>query len=380
MHSASLPIISKNKIITRVICFFWLVAKAISWKVWLADRIFPVTPPFNFLFVPSSIHLTLFILSLSAIFFLLLFPSNRRLQGSVIILEILSCLLDQNRWQPWEYQYMFIILALLINYKNEKNAASTISFILIAIYFFSGISKMNPAFSQFVRQKIILSEIFKPDDSWLSQWLLFHTGYLLGLIETLLSIGLLFKRSTRISGVFLIIMHLIILIVFGPWGMNYDRIIWPWNIAMIFIVYVYFIKDPTFLFSFPPMWKGGNKLILLAFGALPILNFFGYWDFFLSSSLFSSKTPDIYICIRNPENCKALQPFISHYKRTSICDSNSALIDVREWSFKEIQIPAYPEIRVYKNIQAQLIKRYPGMNATFIMYQYINGRKEIIER
>jgi hypothetical protein len=38
MSFSNLSVVSKKIIITRLICFFWLVAKAISWKVWLAKK------------------------------------------------------------------------------------------------------------------------------------------------------------------------------------------------------------------------------------------------------------------------------------------------------------------------------------------------------
>src|SRR4029078_7764197 len=157
MPFSNLSIASKKIIVTRFICLFWLVAKIISWKLWLADRVFPVVPPFRFLFVPQAIHLVLFIFSLVTLSVLLIFPLSRVLQVSVIIIEAFSCLLDQNRWQPWEYQYTFIILALVINYKNEKNATSVIALILGSVYFFSGIGKMNPAFSLYLRNKMVVS-------------------------------------------------------------------------------------------------------------------------------------------------------------------------------------------------------------------------------
>src|SRR6266404_7860670 len=116
MSFFNLSFVSKKIIATRLLCFFWLIAKAISCKVWLADRLFPIVPPFKFLFVPSFVHLVLLIFSLSALLVLFIFPSKRFLQISVLIIEVLACLLDQNRWQPWEYQYIFIIIALVINY------------------------------------------------------------------------------------------------------------------------------------------------------------------------------------------------------------------------------------------------------------------------
>lgn len=119
MNLFNLPIVSKKIIVTRIICFFWIIAKIMSWKVWLANRFFPIVPPFNFLFFPAAIHLILFIFSVAALFILLLFPSKRWLQKGIIFIEIFFCLLDQNRWQPWEYQYIFIILAFVLIIKMK---------------------------------------------------------------------------------------------------------------------------------------------------------------------------------------------------------------------------------------------------------------------
>jgi hypothetical protein len=379
MPGSNLSIASKKIIVTRLICFFWLIAKVMSRKVWLADRLFPIVPPFNFLFVPSAIHLVLFILSLLALFALLVFPKKRLLQVSVIVIEVLSCSLDQNRWQPWEYQYVFIILALFINYKNDKNAVSVIAFIFISVYFFSGIGKMNPLFSISIRNKIALSGIFHESNSVVYEWLQYHIGHILGVIEILLSIGLLFQPFKKISALLLILMHLLIVAIFGPFGINYDRIIWPWNIVMILILYVFFIRNPLVSVSFQSIDLGWNRVIILFFGILPVLNFFGYWDYFLSSSLFSFKPPEMYICIHNPGSGKILQPFFSGDKNKFLCDSNSILLNVREWSFREMQAPAYPELRIYKSIKEQLVKRYPDMNATFTVYPYINGKKKRTE-
>jgi hypothetical protein len=374
-----LTVVSKKIIVTRLICFFWFVAKVISWKVWLADRLFPVVPPFSFLFVPSAVHLILFIFSLLALFALLIFPLNRVFQVTVIVIEVLTCLLDQNRWQPWEYQYIFIILALIINNRNDKNAVSAIAFIFISVYLFSGIGKLNPVFSIFVRNKMVLSGIFHVSSSTVYEWLIYHTGYILGFIEILLGIGLCFQRSKKASAIFLIIMHLLILAILGPFGINYDRIIWPWNVVMIIILYVFFMCNTPVSISFQSIKQGWNKLIIVCFGILPVLNFFGYWDFFLSSGLFSLKPPEMYICIHNPGSSKILDLYLDRNKNKFLCDSNSALLDVRAWSFREMQVPAYPEVRIYKNIKEQLLKRYPDMNATFIVYPYFNGRKTRIE-
>jgi len=44
-----------------------------------------------------------------------------------------------------------------------------------------------------------------------------------------------------------------------------------------------------------------------------------------------------------------------------------------------MEVPAYPELRVYKSIKQQLLKRYPDLDATFIVYPFLNGKKNSME-
>lgn len=370
---------AKTILVTRIICLCWLVAKIISSKLWLADRIFPVIPPFDFLHVSQAVHLIFYVISLACIAAILIFPSKRILLFSVIVVELISCSLDQNRWQSWEYQYIFIILVLLINRKKERVALNSIAFIFISIYFFSGLSKMNVAFSQYLQHQLVSLGIFKVKSSYSYNLLLYHLGYLLGLIEMLLGIGLSFKRTMKVAAILLICMHLGILIFLGPFGINYNAIIWPWNVAIILCIYQLFINRNSVVLSLRALTTGFNKIFVLVFGLLPLLNFFGYWDYFLSSSLYSYKPPQMYICIHNTEYNKALSPFYSTKVNTFMCDSNSTLLSIWSWSMQEMNVPAYPEIRVYKKLKDQLLLRYPNMHATFIVFEYKYGETKRIE-
>ena len=97
----------------------------------------------------------LFILSLFALFTLLVFPEKRVLLLSVLLLKYYPVYWTRTGGNPGNISMFLYILALVINYKNDKNAVSVIAFIFMSVYFFSGIGKMNPAFSIFVRNKIV---------------------------------------------------------------------------------------------------------------------------------------------------------------------------------------------------------------------------------
>lgn len=369
-------VISKKIIVTSIICFFWIVAKAMSWKVWLADRIFPIIPPLDFLQAPAGIHLALFILSLLFLLGLFCIPTSRRLLVGVIIIEVLSCSLDQNRWQPWEYNYIFILLALVINYKKGDKAANVIAFILFCIYLFSGLGKMNYVFSSRVHYLIDNSAIIHLNKFRLYNFITFHMGFLMGFIEVVLAVGLLFQKSKRISAYLLITMHLLIILTISPLVLDYDSIIIPWNLAFISILFVIFIRNAPVSIHLNVKVNRWNIIFILVFGILPIFNFVGNWDYFLSSSLFSSKLPMMYVYIHNAGKEKILLPYITTPKNRCITDTSTMELNILKWSFKEMNVPVYPEIRVYKEIKSQLLQRYTGINAEFIITTYHNGKME----
>ncbi|MGG9972645.1 hypothetical protein ACQ33O_12700 [Ferruginibacter sp. SUN002] len=348
------------------------MAKLICWKLWLADRLFPLVPPFDFLRLPAFIHTDLFGASIVALLLLLRYPRNRFFQIALITIEVASCLLDQNRWQPWEYQYIFTLLIFMFNKKNEKDIKPVFIFLLASIYFYSGLGKINPAFLQSIWYTLLLSKQFGVSYDLGHNPFIYNAGYLLGLIEIVLGLGLLSKRTRKHSAILLIVMHLIILVIFGPFGLNYDHVIWPWNVAMIAYFIFLLSDDIKEKLSFKILELNRNPLIVVLFGIMPFFSLFGGWDYFLSSSLFSSRPTDLYICLPINKDVP-LNRYSDEGK--SPCDSNSSMINVRQWAFDEMMVPAYPQRRVYLKIKKQVEDRYHDLGATFYIYTYRNGKK-----
>ncbi len=138
---------STTILIIRITSAFWIFTKLFSYKVWHTDRLFPVIPPFEFLEnIPNFVHLGLFFIALSGITIVGIFPKHKIFLGCTIIVEITSCLLYQNRWQPWEYQFLRTFLFFFFYNKNPKQFLNYFSFLIIATYFFSGLHKLNGGF------------------------------------------------------------------------------------------------------------------------------------------------------------------------------------------------------------------------------------------
>lgn len=164
----------------------------------------------------------------------------------------------------------------------DANAAMNICRLMVAaIYFWSGAQKLNPYFA---------SGAF----TYLAQPLAAHVpalavkaGYTAPFIEMACAIGLATRKFRMPAIVMPIAMHAFILLAIGPFGHNFNTVVWPWNIAMIvFLLLLYrhsgarageILWGPTAL----------HRIVFALFALAPALSFFNLWDSYLSAALYS---------------------------------------------------------------------------------------------
>ena len=171
--------------------------------------------------------------------------------------------------------------------------------------------------------------------------------------EAAIGIGLLFEPTRMAAAGGAIAMHLFILAGIGPWGHNTNNVVWPWNLVMIAAVLLLFTKAQAGTFS-RIVWRPSSKLhwaTLLLVGFAPALSFFNLWDSYLSSALYAGNKNDgaLYVSDgvldRLPDAVQDLaeeeQPGISK-------------IEISDWSYRELNVPPYPEIRIYRNVARTL--------------------------
>lgn len=362
---------SQVNILLAVTCIFWLIAKIISWKLWVTERLFPVIPAFDFLSaIPAMAHWVLLFSSIALLIALTVRPGNKTLQYILLFVELFACMLDENRWQPWEYLYLFILLLFILN-KSGKTAVLHSSFVIVlaTIYFYSGIHKMQEGFVTYMWDHIILKRMLHLPIPFQSKNWLHYCGYALPLVECIAGIGLLFAATKKIAAILLIAMHVFILMLLGPWGIQYNVIVWPWNIAMIFYLYYVFIQNENESFFQIHLYEVRYKLLLFCWAVLPALNFIGWWDHYLSWNLYSHTLPTMTICLKDSLPGNRLQPYLSKKVNPLICDGNVQL-NIQTWAMKEMNVPPYPEVRNYKKIKAHWIKNDPLTNADIIIYDF----------
>lgn len=372
-----LKINSREKItlLLQTMFIFWLLAKKIGWKMWMKERLLPTAPVFDFLDFPSFIHSFLFAVTVLALLALLFKPRNQFLFIVLLVAEMLSCLADQNRWQPYEYQYLFVIIICLINFSQREKIIPCLAFMLFAIYLYSGFGKLNNGYLLLFWDRMFLHQYLNVNTENIQNGFIYYSGYITAVIEILAAIGLLFKGTQRMSAWVLIIMHGLILILLGPFGLRYNKIIWPWNMLMMVWLYFIFLHEGFIQINFKSLWKGWNKAVVICWGILPLFNYFGLWDNYLSLRLYSGTLTQMIFCVKDENEIKELKPYLNNGDVYNICKGN-AMVNIQTWAMRETGVPPYPEMRVYKKITERWMEKHKGSKTKTFFY-YAVSKKEI---
>lgn len=367
---------SKTNLILRITCVFWIFTKLFSYNVWHTDRLFPVIPPLNFLEdVPNFVHLSLFFVALCGMAVVAVFPNNRTVLGLTIVVELMSCLLDQSRWQPWEYQYLLTFIFFFFYHHNRKQFSNYFAFLLVVTYFFSGLHKLNGGFLYSVWEKMILIRFLNFDANQIQNIFVHYAGLGLPILEMFLALGLLLFKNKKPFALLLIGMHIFILIFLSPLGINYNSIVWPWNMLMIIYLLILFYEGNTSI-SFKNLLSGFNKIPFAVIAVLPVFSFFGLYDNYLSFNLYSGKLNSFRICVDEDKVDGKLNEYLS--KNRFYCGSKAS-ISVDKWAMKEMNVVLYPEERIYLEIQKKWKEKYPNSESDFVIYHY-PYKKENIKR
>jgi hypothetical protein len=316
----------------------------LSPKLWVSTRLYPLTPVEDFLKpLPSPLDYVVYILLLVLLAVTAVLPRPRWWIAASLLLLAVLCAQDQSRLQPWCYQYAFMLMALAL--PGAGAPLNICRLIVASIYFWSGAEKLNPYFAggTFTYLAQPLATHFPA--------LVIATGHAAPFVEMACGIGLL-TRSFRLPAVVMLIaMHASILLAIGPFGHNSNIVVWPWNIAMIVFLLLLFRRNETPAREI--LWGHGwlHRLVFALFALAPALSFFNLWDSYLSAALYSGNKNQGAIYMT-----EAVADRLPDAAYDDMFDEPNGIekLLINDWSFDELNAPAYPEIRIYKNAARKL--------------------------
>jgi predicted DCC family thiol-disulfide oxidoreductase YuxK len=340
-----------------IVILVFALGLAMSSHLWIGPRSYPLAPVFDFL--PRAMHpvdYMLFASLFALVGMTLVSPKPQKFIAALLAIMIIFCLLDQTRWQPWVFLYGFMLATLaLFSWDSESvagrsRALNVARLIMASTYLFSGLQKANLNFIQNDFPWIV-SPITNtvPALAPMLHWL----GMAAPFIQVAFALGLLTRRFRQISLVAAVAMHVFILAMFGPLGLNWNNIIWPWTAAMAAVDILLFTSKQEFSWH-DIVWSGRHQYhtaVLVLFIGLPLLSFVNLWDSYLSAALYSGNLTEGVI-YTNDRGRDSLPARFKRYLVHTSDDSN--VINIQRWAVDDLNVTPYPEARVYKKIAKEV--------------------------
>ena len=340
---------------------FWLkvivitafcIGLALSPHLWAGPRSFPPIPISNLLpaldgWVAQAMLAALFVLAAP----ILLSPKPQKFIAGFLAIIVVFCLLDQTRLQPWVFQYGFLLAVLALftwqsdDVAGQRRTLNIARLVVAGTYVFSGLQKLNWNFVDNDFPWIVqpIAKVFL-----LSTGAVQVLGICAPFVQIAFGAGLLARRFRRVSLVLAVAMHVFILAMFGPFGHDWNNVVWPWTAAMAVFDILLFAGA-----EFSPrdvIWSNGHHLhraALLLFAMLPALSFFNLWDSYLSSALYSGNLNEAVIYLSDAGRRALPSALGSRAVHTS---ANTNVLNVQRWAIEDLNVMPYPETRVYKSI------------------------------
>ncbi len=325
----------------------------VAQRGWVMDkRIYPHLPILDSLSIAQPIEPFLYGVMLTALA-VFNFNQRKKLFASIYALSaIFTIALDQTRMQPWFYLFsiMFFLSASLQSDNSGKACVSVLNALRICImgtYLFAGIQKLNITFCQTVVATLMSKVI--PD---MPLQMGMAIGIPVAVAEAALSLLLSFPSTCRLGAYLAIGFHAVTLWMLTQ--QDWNAVVWPWNISMIALVYLLFIrsKPVSVLGLFKP--DSVQKIIaVLLFLFLPVLNFFGRWDNYLSSALYSGNVPVLRIQVNDEDEANLPS---SIRQAIDIRDKSAPTLVVERWAMDELGVPAYPEVPSLEKLAEKIVQ------------------------
>ncbi|TWU42895.1 hypothetical protein [Novipirellula artificiosorum] len=289
----------------------------------------------------------------------------------------LSFVLNQHRLQPWAYQSA--IYATVFATRNPYAARRLLIPIAASIYLYSGLGKLDYQFAHTVGQDF-LAAIWIPGLGSLTDRLdrstLAAIALLLPACEALFGIGLLIPQTRRVAGCFIILMHISLIAILGPWNLGHSLGVLFWNMLLILQAYFLFlrpIEQPTE--PEPPrsvaFWVP-NVLVVIAM-IMPIGERFGIWDHWPSWALYAPHNSRVEVMVHQSATEKLaadLRPFL----RDSDGDGWNR-VDLGSWSLAKQRVPIYPQMRFQLAVADQLASQCERESAIRAVLRGVSDRR-----
>ncbi|MCA9053962.1 MAG: hypothetical protein KDA75_09005 [Planctomycetaceae bacterium] len=323
-----------------------------SWPLWTGAGDFPQIPWAGALAqtpeaVDALLLTTLLLGSAAALFG----PGTSRWTSRTATVQLLALAglvaLDQHRLQPWSYEFLLALSVMACGV--ERTGVTCLRGIVVSIYFWSGVSKVDPGFIDGHGQMLLdglLRALHLSDAMWSDSVRQFAAAAMPA-AELVIALLLTFARTRSVGLVASLMLHATLLLTLGPWGLDHEWGVLLWNlyfIAQNLILFRPLDTQPADIAPKRPIRGRVAIAITSAAVLLPLLNPVGLWDHWPSWSVYSAHPTIVRVFVRDGDVSRlpaSLRPFVD----PPLPLDDWRLVRLDQWSFSERGVPPYPQAR-----------------------------------
>ena len=202
------------------------------------------------------------------------------------------------------------------------------------------------------------------------------------LVEISAAIGLLIRPARRYAAMLVMAMHVSLIALLGPWGLDHSMGVLAWNGVLLGQAYWLFSVSKSEEEPGREPRKETNKFAgrrWLAMGVVgwalvaPIGERYGYWDHWLSWSLYSPHTSRAMIELHQSA-LKRLPPEVREHLDADHDGDRWRRLAIGEWSLRSRRVPIYPQGRYQLMLAAEIARRYELDSEIRVVSQSLSNR------
>ena len=356
----------------RTVAFFTLALVASTWRLWTPQQAFPQVPLLGWL-----VHIPLWVdwiaggvLLIALGLTIIQRPSSRGSSLSLavaVVSMLLLMALDQHRLQPWAY--LFVLLGCLIAVCPGPEAVRWARWILISVYVYSAVSKLDQSFVATIGADFVETG-FKLVGVSASNWpdgVRTLTALALPVGEFVVALGLIVPRLRVVGVVLGLLTHVTLIVVLGPWGMNHKLGVLIWNLKFCVLLVLLFWprvdqNDGNEAASSAPATRFDLPLyiaraVAVAALLLPLTEPLQIWDHWPSWGLYSTRAArvDLYLA---DEFISDLPEEFQRFFGDEVYSGYLRKLAIDRWSLDALDAPLYPQDRFQFGVALSVLQRH----------------------
>ncbi len=351
----------------RSLVVFAFVLGGLTWRLWTPQTVFPQVPLFEALITAPPWLDWLAISTLVGSLAACLFATRTGRYRAVTCCSITICTgtliaLDQHRCQPWAYQ--FAIVALVLALTQDRQALPLMRALVISIYIYSALGKLDYQFLFTVGQQFLqtLGSLFGLDSRSFAEPIRLSLVACFPLIELAIGIGLARSSTRRFAAVAAVVMHVVLMLILGPAGLNHHWGVLGWNAFFaIQAILLFWVKPASaetqqtdVRTKFAVRSFLANAIILIVI-VLPVGERAGVVDHWLSWALYAPHSSRATIDV----SATALDRLPAELRRIVDSSNSDELwieVPISRWSLEQLAAPIYPQARFQVGVAEHLAR------------------------